>query len=49
MLTPDRTKEHVAAALITLMASTGKLKGKTVAVVGDKNNESRVTTSSCRR
>ena len=42
MLTPDRTKEHVAAALISLMASTGKLKGKTVAVVGDKNNESRV-------
>jgi hypothetical protein len=42
MLTPDRTKEHVAAALISLMSSTGKLKGKTVAVVGDKNNESRV-------
>jgi len=42
MLTPDRTKEHVAAALIGLMSSTGKLKGKTVAVVGDKNNESRV-------
>src|SRR5215207_217639 len=42
MLTPDRTKEHVASALISLMASTGKFKGKTVAVVGDKNNESRV-------
>jgi ABC-type branched-subunit amino acid transport system substrate-binding protein len=42
MLTPDRTKEHVAAALISLMQSQGKLKGKTVAVVGDKNNESRV-------
>jgi branched-chain amino acid transport system substrate-binding protein len=42
MLTPDRTKEHVAAALISLMATGGKLKGKTVAVVGDKNNESRV-------
>jgi ABC-type branched-subunit amino acid transport system substrate-binding protein len=42
MLTPDRTKEHVAAALISLMQSTGKFKGKTVAVVGDKNNESRV-------
>ncbi len=41
MLTPDRTKEHVASALINLMASTGKLKGKTVAVVADKNNESR--------
>ena len=42
MLTPDRTKEHVAAALVSLLSSTGKLKGKTVAVVGDKNNESRV-------
>jgi branched-chain amino acid transport system substrate-binding protein len=42
MLTPDRTKEHVAAAIISLMSSTGKFKGKTVAVVGDKNNESRV-------
>src|SRR4051812_11133006 len=41
MLTPDRTKEHVAAAVVSLMASTGKLKGKTVAVVGDKNNEKR--------
>jgi ABC-type branched-subunit amino acid transport system substrate-binding protein len=42
MLTPDRTKENVASALISLMASTGRLKGKTVAVVGDKDNESRV-------
>jgi ABC-type branched-subunit amino acid transport system substrate-binding protein len=42
MLTPDRTKEHVAAALVSAMAASGKLKGKTVAVVGDKNNESRV-------
>ena len=42
MLTPDRTKEHVAAALVSAMAAGGKLKGKTVAVVGDKNNESRV-------
>src|SRR5262249_10361131 len=42
MLTPDRTKENVASALISLMSSTGKFKGKTVAVVGDKNNESRV-------
>jgi ABC-type branched-subunit amino acid transport system substrate-binding protein len=42
MLTPDRTKEHVAEALIALMQGTGKFKGKTVAVVGDKNNESRV-------
>ena len=42
MMTPDRTKEHVATALISLMSSTGKFKGKTVAVVGDKNNESRV-------
>jgi len=42
MLTPDATKEGVSAALVTLLAQTGKLKGKTVAVVGDKNNESRV-------
>jgi hypothetical protein len=42
MLTPDRTKEHVAAALISLMSTTGKFKGKKVAVVGDKNNEGRV-------
>lgn len=42
MLTPDATKETVAAALVNLLSSTGRLKGKTVAVVGDKNNESRV-------
>ena len=42
LLTPDATKEGVAAALVNLLAETGKLKGKTVAVVGDKNNESRV-------
>jgi ABC-type branched-subunit amino acid transport system substrate-binding protein len=42
MLTPDATKETVAAAIVSLLASTGRLKGKTVAVVGDKNNESRV-------
>jgi ABC-type branched-subunit amino acid transport system substrate-binding protein len=42
MLTPDATKEGVSAALVNLLASTGRLKGKTVAVVGDKNNESRV-------
>jgi ABC-type branched-subunit amino acid transport system substrate-binding protein len=42
MLTPDATKETVSAALVTLLASTGRLKGKTVAIVGDKNNESRV-------
>jgi ABC-type branched-subunit amino acid transport system substrate-binding protein len=42
MLTPDATKEGVSAALVTLLAQTGKLKGKTVAVVGDANNESRV-------
>jgi ABC-type branched-subunit amino acid transport system substrate-binding protein len=42
MLTPDRTKENVASALISLLGSTGKLKGKTVAVVGDKDNEARV-------
>jgi ABC-type branched-subunit amino acid transport system substrate-binding protein len=42
MLTPDATKETVAAAIVSLLSSTGRLKGKTVAVVGDKNNESRV-------
>jgi branched-chain amino acid transport system substrate-binding protein len=42
MLTPDATKETVAAAVVSLLSSTGRLKGKTVAVVGDKNNESRI-------
>jgi ABC-type branched-subunit amino acid transport system substrate-binding protein len=42
LLTPDATKEGVSAALVNLLASTGRLKGKTVGVVGDKNNESRV-------
>jgi ABC-type branched-subunit amino acid transport system substrate-binding protein len=42
MLTPDRTKENVAKSLIDLLGSTGKLKGKTVAVVGQKDNQSRV-------
>jgi len=42
MLTPDRTKENVASSLISLLGSTGRLKGKTVAVVGQKENQSRV-------
>jgi ABC-type branched-subunit amino acid transport system substrate-binding protein len=42
MLTPDRTKENVATALITLLGSTGRLKGKTVAVVGQTDNQDRV-------
>ncbi len=42
LLTPDATKEGVSTALVNLLADTGRLKGKTVAVVGDKNNESRV-------
>ncbi len=42
MLTPDATKETVSAGLVNVLASTGRLKGKTVAVVGDKNNENRV-------
>ncbi len=42
LLTGDATKEGVSAALVNLLASTGRLKGKTVAVIGDKNNESRV-------
>ncbi len=42
LLTPDQTKEQAAAVVVNLLASTGKLKGKTVAVIGDKNSESRV-------
>lgn len=42
LLTPDATKDSVSASLANLLASTGRLKGKTVAVVGDKNNETRV-------
>ena len=43
MLTPDAHQgAGVAPSLVNLLAETGKLKGKTVAVVGDKNNESRV-------
>ncbi len=42
LLTPDRTKENVAAVLVNLLSSTGRLKGKTVGMLGDKNNESRV-------
>jgi ABC-type branched-subunit amino acid transport system substrate-binding protein len=42
MLTPDATKETIAAGLVRQLAATGRLKGKTVAVVGDKNNQSRV-------
>ncbi len=42
LLTADATKEGVSASLVNLLASTGRLKGKTVAVMGDKNNESRV-------
>jgi ABC-type branched-subunit amino acid transport system substrate-binding protein len=42
MLTPDRTKENVASALISVLGSTGRLKGKTVAVVGQTDNQERV-------
>ena len=42
LLTPDETKEQAAAVVVNLLAQTGKLKGKTVAVMGDKNSESRV-------
>jgi ABC-type branched-subunit amino acid transport system substrate-binding protein len=38
LLTPDATKQGVAVALVNLLNSTGRLKGKTVAVLGDKNN-----------
>jgi hypothetical protein len=39
---PTAPRRTQSAALISLLASSGKLKGKTVAVVGDKNNEARV-------
>jgi ABC-type branched-subunit amino acid transport system substrate-binding protein len=42
MLTPDATKETVAAGLVRELASTGRLKGKTVAVVGSKDEQNRV-------
>jgi len=42
MLTPDRTKENVASSLIELMNSSGRFKGKTVAVVGQTDNQNRV-------
>jgi ABC-type branched-subunit amino acid transport system substrate-binding protein len=42
LLTPDQTKEQAASVVVNLLAQSGKLKGKTVAVVGDKNSESRV-------
>ena len=38
LLTPDATKQGVSEDLVNLLASTGRLKGKTVAVLGDKNN-----------
>jgi ABC-type branched-subunit amino acid transport system substrate-binding protein len=38
MLTPDATKQGVSEELVNVLASTGRLKGKTVAVMGDKNN-----------
>jgi ABC-type branched-subunit amino acid transport system substrate-binding protein len=38
LLTPDATKQGVSVELVNLLASTGRLKGKTVAVMGDKNN-----------
>jgi ABC-type branched-subunit amino acid transport system substrate-binding protein len=38
LLTPDATKQGVSEELVNLLASTGRLKGKTVAVLGDKNN-----------
>ncbi len=38
LLTPDATKQGVSEELVNLLGSTGRLKGKTVAVMGDKNN-----------
>jgi hypothetical protein len=46
LLTPGETKEQAAAVVVNLLAQTGKLKGKTVAVMGDKNSESRVNDKS---
>jgi ABC-type branched-subunit amino acid transport system substrate-binding protein len=42
LLTPDATKQGVSEDLVNLLASTGRLKGKTVAVLGDKNNQESV-------
>jgi hypothetical protein len=44
MLTPDQTKEEAATVLLNLLNTTGRLKGKTVAVLGDKTSEERVNT-----
>ena len=49
LLTPDATKQGVSEELVNLLSSTGRLKGKTVAVLGDKNNARASTTSSCPR
>jgi ABC-type branched-subunit amino acid transport system substrate-binding protein len=38
LLTPDATKQGVSEELVNLLSTTGRLKGKTVAVLGDKNN-----------
>jgi ABC-type branched-subunit amino acid transport system substrate-binding protein len=38
LLTPDATKQGVSEELVNVLGSTGRLKGKTVAVMGDKNN-----------
>jgi hypothetical protein len=43
LLTPDNTKEAAAAVLVDLLASNGRLKGKTVAVLASKNGEPRAT------
>ena len=42
LLTADATKEGVSEELVNLLAATGRLKGKTVAVMGDVNNQDSV-------
>lgn len=41
LLTPDGTKEQGAKVLVTLLADTGRLKGKKVAVLASKDGEQR--------
>jgi len=43
LVTPDNTKEAAAGVLVDLLGSSGRLKGKTVAVLASKNGEPRAT------
>ncbi len=44
LLTSDTTKEAAAKTLLTLLVSTGKLKGKTVGILADNQAEGRIKT-----